>query len=235
MDARAPAKPERGLRWDGCVNVRDLGGLPLAGGGGETAYRVIVRADWLPGLSDKGREALRRLRHLARRRPPARPRGPGGRVRAAACSRTAPGDGFRDRLPPPGTGRRCEGICPARRPLPRLARPRAGRSSRRPAARRDPLAPAAATARASPAGWRFARGRQHGAITTDHALVTRTRRRTTVAGSPLRRTAGARAPPPHLATGRADARRRARGDRAAGGRARVSALGRSGTRRASTG
>jgi protein-tyrosine phosphatase len=45
------------LSWDGCVNVRDLGGLPLAGGG-ETAYRVVVRADWLPGLSDEGRRAL---------------------------------------------------------------------------------------------------------------------------------------------------------------------------------
>lgn len=57
MDARAPAKPERALRWDGCVNVRDLGGLPLAGGG-ETAYRVVVRADSLPGLTDAGRQAL---------------------------------------------------------------------------------------------------------------------------------------------------------------------------------
>jgi hypothetical protein len=57
MDAKAPAKPERVLRWDGCVNVRDLGGLPLAGGG-ETAYRVVVRADWLPGLSEAGRRAL---------------------------------------------------------------------------------------------------------------------------------------------------------------------------------
>jgi hypothetical protein len=57
MDAKAPAKPERVLRWDGCVNVRDLGGLPLAGGG-ETAYRVVVRADWLPGLSEAGRQAL---------------------------------------------------------------------------------------------------------------------------------------------------------------------------------
>jgi protein-tyrosine phosphatase len=45
------------LRWDGCVNVRDLGGLPLADGG-ETAYRVVVRADWLPGLSVVGRRAL---------------------------------------------------------------------------------------------------------------------------------------------------------------------------------
>jgi protein-tyrosine phosphatase len=57
MDARAPATPDRVLRWDGCVNVRDLGGLPLAGGG-ETAYRVVVRADWLPGLSETGRRAL---------------------------------------------------------------------------------------------------------------------------------------------------------------------------------
>jgi protein-tyrosine phosphatase len=57
MDARAPATPERILSWDGCVNVRDLGGLPLADGG-ETAYRVVVRADWLPGLSETGRRAL---------------------------------------------------------------------------------------------------------------------------------------------------------------------------------
>ena len=56
MDARAPATPDRVLRWDGCVNVRDLGGLPLADGG-ETAYRIVVRADWLPGLSDVGRRA----------------------------------------------------------------------------------------------------------------------------------------------------------------------------------
>jgi protein-tyrosine phosphatase len=47
----------RFLRWDGCVNVRDLGGLPLASGG-ETAYRVVVRADALPALSVAGREAL---------------------------------------------------------------------------------------------------------------------------------------------------------------------------------
>jgi hypothetical protein len=57
MDAKAPTSPERILRWDGCVNVRDLGGLPLAGGG-ETAYGVVVRADWLPGLSEAGRRAL---------------------------------------------------------------------------------------------------------------------------------------------------------------------------------
>jgi hypothetical protein len=57
MDAKAPAAPERILRWDGCVNVRDLGGLPLADGG-ETAYMVVVRADWLPGLTEVGRQAL---------------------------------------------------------------------------------------------------------------------------------------------------------------------------------
>ena len=57
MDVRAPASPDRILSWDGCVNVRDLGGLPLAGGG-QTAYRVVVRADWLPGLSEAGRQAL---------------------------------------------------------------------------------------------------------------------------------------------------------------------------------
>jgi protein-tyrosine phosphatase len=57
MDAKAPAAPDRVLRWDGCVNVRDLGGLPLADGG-ETAYRVVVRADWLPGLTEAGRRAL---------------------------------------------------------------------------------------------------------------------------------------------------------------------------------
>jgi len=57
MDVQVPPTPERVLRWDGCVNVRDLGGLPLAGGG-ETAYRAVVRADWLPGLSDEGRRAL---------------------------------------------------------------------------------------------------------------------------------------------------------------------------------
>jgi hypothetical protein len=53
----AGAEIERLLSWDGCVNVRDLGGLPLAGGR-ETAYRVVVRADWLPGLNDVGRQAL---------------------------------------------------------------------------------------------------------------------------------------------------------------------------------
>jgi protein-tyrosine phosphatase len=54
---KAPAQPERILRWDGCVNVRDLGGLPLEGGG-ETAFGVVVRADSIRALSDDGWQAL---------------------------------------------------------------------------------------------------------------------------------------------------------------------------------
>jgi hypothetical protein len=45
------------LRWDGCVNVRDLGGLPLEGGG-ETAFGVVVRADSIRSLTDAGWRAL---------------------------------------------------------------------------------------------------------------------------------------------------------------------------------
>ncbi len=54
---KAPAQPERILRWDGCVNVRDLGGLPLEGGG-ETAFGVVVRADSIRALTDTGWQAL---------------------------------------------------------------------------------------------------------------------------------------------------------------------------------
>ena len=45
------------LVWDGCVNVRDLGGLP-ARDGRVTQFNRIVRADNLRRLSDRGREAL---------------------------------------------------------------------------------------------------------------------------------------------------------------------------------
>lgn len=48
---------ERVLVWDGCVNVRDLGGLPIEGGG-ETRYGVIVRADSIRGLTERGWAAL---------------------------------------------------------------------------------------------------------------------------------------------------------------------------------
>ena len=47
----------RVLAWDGCVNVRDLGGLPLEDGG-ETAYRVVVRSDSVRTLTDAGWRAL---------------------------------------------------------------------------------------------------------------------------------------------------------------------------------
>jgi protein-tyrosine phosphatase len=43
----------RTLTWDGCHNVRDLGGLPLAAGG-ETLYRAVVRADSLSQLTAAG-------------------------------------------------------------------------------------------------------------------------------------------------------------------------------------
>jgi protein-tyrosine phosphatase len=47
----------RALHWDGCVNVRDLGGLPLEGGG-QTRLGVLVRADNVRKLSDAGWAAL---------------------------------------------------------------------------------------------------------------------------------------------------------------------------------
>jgi protein-tyrosine phosphatase len=47
----------RDLFWDGCVNVRDLGGHPTEDGG-ETRSRAVVRADSVRGLSDEGWEAL---------------------------------------------------------------------------------------------------------------------------------------------------------------------------------
>jgi protein-tyrosine phosphatase len=47
----------RVLVWDGCVNVRDLGGLPLEGGG-ETRFGVVVRADSVGGLTERGWQAL---------------------------------------------------------------------------------------------------------------------------------------------------------------------------------
>jgi protein-tyrosine phosphatase len=49
---------DRVLVWDGCVNVRDLGGLPLDGGGA-TRFGVVVRADSIGGLTDEGWRALR--------------------------------------------------------------------------------------------------------------------------------------------------------------------------------
>ena len=49
--------PPRVLAWDGCINVRDLGGLPTEDGS-ETRFGVIIRADSIRGLTPKGWEAL---------------------------------------------------------------------------------------------------------------------------------------------------------------------------------
>jgi hypothetical protein len=49
--------PSRDLTWDGCLNVRDLGGLPTADGG-ETRSGAIVRADSVQQLNKAGWQAL---------------------------------------------------------------------------------------------------------------------------------------------------------------------------------
>ncbi|NMO56116.1 tyrosine-protein phosphatase [Actinoplanes sp. TBRC 11911] len=48
---------ERHLEWAGCRNVRDLGGLPLTGGGA-TRWRSVVRADSLDRLTPAGWNSL---------------------------------------------------------------------------------------------------------------------------------------------------------------------------------
>jgi protein-tyrosine phosphatase len=47
----------RDLLWDGCLNVRDLGGLATLDGG-ETRRGAVVRADSVRQLSDEGWRAL---------------------------------------------------------------------------------------------------------------------------------------------------------------------------------
>ena len=47
----------RELAWEGCLNVRDLGGLPTLDGG-ETCFGRVVRADSVRQLSDAGWEAV---------------------------------------------------------------------------------------------------------------------------------------------------------------------------------
>jgi protein-tyrosine phosphatase len=47
----------RALLWEGCCNIRDLGGLPTEDGG-ETRFRVVVRADDVALLSPAGWKAL---------------------------------------------------------------------------------------------------------------------------------------------------------------------------------
>jgi hypothetical protein len=48
---------ERHLEWAGCVNVRDLGGLPTRDGGA-TRRSAVVRADSLDRLTPEGWESL---------------------------------------------------------------------------------------------------------------------------------------------------------------------------------
>lgn len=49
---------DRDLAWDGCRNVRDLGGLPV-GGGGTTLFGRVVRSDNPSRLTAAGWEAVR--------------------------------------------------------------------------------------------------------------------------------------------------------------------------------
>jgi protein tyrosine/serine phosphatase len=49
--------PTRHLDWDGCFNVRDLGGLPTADGR-RTRWGALVRGDSLEALSGRGWEQL---------------------------------------------------------------------------------------------------------------------------------------------------------------------------------
>ena len=48
---------DRTLSWDGCLNVRDLGGVATENGG-ETAWGRVVRADSVRMLTDAGWKAL---------------------------------------------------------------------------------------------------------------------------------------------------------------------------------
>jgi protein tyrosine/serine phosphatase len=55
--SREPDRDSRTLLWDGCLNVRDLGGLRTAGAG-HTKWGEILRADSIRKLTDAGWEAL---------------------------------------------------------------------------------------------------------------------------------------------------------------------------------
>jgi protein tyrosine/serine phosphatase len=50
------ARHRRDLDWEGCLNVRDLGGHPTRGGG-ETRYGAVVRADSVRQLTKAGWQA----------------------------------------------------------------------------------------------------------------------------------------------------------------------------------
>jgi protein-tyrosine phosphatase len=70
----ARASASRVLSWEGCCNIRDLGGLPTDDGS-ETRFRAVVRADDISLLSPAGWEALadygvRRIVDLRHEDPP---------------------------------------------------------------------------------------------------------------------------------------------------------------------
>jgi protein-tyrosine phosphatase len=52
-----PQPQPRDLVWDGCLNVRELGGLPTKDGA-ETQFGAVVRADSVRQLSQEGWQAL---------------------------------------------------------------------------------------------------------------------------------------------------------------------------------
>jgi protein-tyrosine phosphatase len=45
------------LHWEGCLNVRDLGGLPIADGG-TTARGAVIRSDNIADLTERGWQSL---------------------------------------------------------------------------------------------------------------------------------------------------------------------------------
>jgi protein tyrosine/serine phosphatase len=47
----------RHLEWDGCLNARDLGGIPTLDGG-ETQWQSVIRADYLGRLSGAGQQSM---------------------------------------------------------------------------------------------------------------------------------------------------------------------------------
>ena len=53
----ATNSPSRHLEWEGCLNARDLGGLPTQDGG-ETRWQSVIRADYPGTLTAAGLEAM---------------------------------------------------------------------------------------------------------------------------------------------------------------------------------
>ncbi len=48
---------QRLLLWESCINTRELGGYPVAGGG-QTHWKSLIRSDNLALLTPKGQQAL---------------------------------------------------------------------------------------------------------------------------------------------------------------------------------